>query len=203
MNQEFATPLCVAMGNKKVGRVWTFSLPSLLTCPGASAWCREHCYARRMEKFRPNCRQAYLRNFMIAENSRQFVQHALQSLPEDAPLVRIHVGGDFYSQDYIGEWEAICKARPDVKFWAYTRSWNIPSLSSTLEELREQPNIQLFASTDYTMPLPPEGWRVAFIENDPRANGMPCKEQQEEAASCLTCGYCFRKKTGNVVLKIH
>ena len=32
-------------GNAKVGDVYTFSLPSHATCPGASPWCLEHCYA--------------------------------------------------------------------------------------------------------------------------------------------------------------
>ena len=50
MEQDFAVPLCLSMGNTKVGRVWTFSLPSFVTCPGASAWCRQHCYAARFEQ---------------------------------------------------------------------------------------------------------------------------------------------------------
>jgi hypothetical protein len=201
MEQAFANPLC--LGNKKVGRIWTFSLPSMLTCPGASAWCQEHCYARRMESYRPNCRRAYLRNLLITENPDEFVRHTLESLPEDARFVRIHVGGDFHERSYCDAWSRICAARPDVLFWAFTRSWRVPALADALDTLRAQSNVQLFASTDSTMPLPPEGWRRAFIEEDPRAEGMPCKEQQQKAASCLACGYCFRKQEGNVVFKIH
>jgi hypothetical protein len=127
----------------------------------------------------------------------------LQALPEDAPIVRIHVGGDFYSAKYVTSWRHICEARPNTQFWAYTRSWSVPSLLPGLEQLRDLQNVELFASVDSDMPLPPEGWRVAFIEGDNRASGLACPHQQGRLASCLECGYCFRKKAGNVVFKIH
>ena len=124
MEQEFAVPLCLSSdGNSKVGRVWTFSLPSIVTCPGASAWCREHCYARRLEQLRPNCRRAYIRNLALSLEPDRFVAEVLQSLPEDAPLVRVHVGGDWYSPEYTQGWRRICEARPKSIFWAYTRCW--------------------------------------------------------------------------------
>ena len=203
MQEEFAVPLCLAFGNKKVGRVWTFSLPSLLTCPGASTWCREHCYARKIERLRPNCRRAYMRNLALSLDLDRLIEQVLEALPEDAPVVRIHVGGDFYSVEYVDTWRFICEARPNTQFWAYTRSWTQPELREALERLRALPNVELFASTDTAMPLPPEGWRVAFIEGDGRATGLACPHQLGQVASCLECGYCFRKKAGNVVFQIH
>ena len=204
MEEDFAVPICLSSeGNIKVGRVWTFSLPSFVTCPGASPWCRKHCYAWRFEKLRPNCRRGYIRNLALSLQPDRFVTHVLKSLPESASLVRIHVGGDYYSQEYCEAWESICQARPDTLFWSYTRSWNARILLPSLERLRQQTNLQLFASTDPDMPLPPAHWRAAFIEIDPRANGIPCRHQQGEVASCLECGYCFNEHAGNVVFKVH
>ena len=40
----------IGNGNQKVGPLATFSLPSETTCPGASEWCSQNCYALRMEK---------------------------------------------------------------------------------------------------------------------------------------------------------
>lgn len=202
MIQEFSVPVCLALGNKKVGRVWTFSLPSLITCPGASEWCREHCYARKVERLRPNCR-AYMRNLALSLVPDQLIEQVLEALPDDAPVVRIHVGGDFYSAEYTESWQRICETRPDTQFWAYTRSWSIPNLQASLDKLRSLKNVELFASVDSDMPLPPEDWRVAFIEGDSRVSGLDCPHQQGQVASCLDCGYCFRKKTGNVVFQIH
>jgi len=61
----------------------------------------------------------------------------------------------------------------------------------------------LFASTDITMPLPPEDWRVAFVESDPRATGIECREQNGLSDSCLNCRYCFAPNAGNVVFRVH
>ena len=204
MEEEFAVPLCLSnAGNTKVGRVWTFSLPSFVTCPGASAWCRQHCYASRLERLRPNCRRAYVRNLALSLEPHQFVGRVLESLPEDAALVRLHVGGDFYSREYVQNFLDICLARPNVQFWSYTRSWSATAMRLDLEQLRGLPNVQMFASTDPDMPLPPDDWRAAFIDIDPRASGMSCRHQQGEVDSCLECGYCFRENAGNVVFTVH
>ena len=85
----------------------------------------------------------------------------------------------------------------------YTRSWIVEDLLPALEQLRDIPNMQLFASVDNTMPLPPKGWRVAFIENDPRADGLLCNEQTNQKESCLSCGYCFEQNSGNVIFRVH
>ena len=203
MEQEFAIPLCIAEGNRKVGRVWTFSLPSFVTCPGASPWCRKHCYAWRLERLRPLCRRAYVRNLALSLEPERFEAHVLQLLPEDTSLVRIHVGGDYYGPEYVEAWRRICEARPDKQFWSYTRSWSVATLRPSLEELRALHNLELFASLDPDMPMPSADWRAAFIAIDPRASGMPCRHQQGQVESCLECGYCFREREGNVVFKVH
>ena len=204
MQEEFAVPLClVSTGNVKVGRVWTFSLPSFVTCPGASFWCRRHCYAWRLERLRPTCRRAYIRNLALSLEPDRFVEEVLRTLPEDAPFVRVHVGGDWYSVEYARSWLTICQARPDTRFWCYTRSWAAPTLRPALEQLRALNNMQMLGSVDLDMPLPPQGWRTAFLDIDHRANGLPCRHQQGQGESCLECGYCFRTDTGNVVFKVH
>jgi len=124
-------------------------------------------------------------------------------LPRIMPCFRIHVGGDFYSVDYIHAWRRICTAFPHVKFWTYTRSWVAPELRVPMEALRDLVNVNCFASTDPTMPLPPGGWRVGFIEADDRARGTMCSEQTGLQESCLVCGYCFRKERGDVIFKVH
>jgi hypothetical protein len=92
-------------------------------------------------------------------------------LPPDCTLLRIHVSGDFTSECYILGWRDLIARNPDVKVWAYTRSWRVPALLPALEALRALPNVQIFASMDKsTMEMPPEGWRRAWIDGDPRAS---------------------------------
>ena len=105
--------------------------------------------------------------------------------------------------EYIHFAIEVVRSNPDTKFWAYTRSWNVAELLPHLEILRALPNMQLFASCDTTMPMPPEDWRVGFIIGDDRFRGMTCLEQIDKMPDCKTCGYCPIKTRGNVGFKLH
>jgi hypothetical protein len=190
-------------GNSKVGEVLTFSLPSQITCPGMSVWCQKRCNINKLERLRPSCRKAYERNLLFAKNPKLFSEIVKLSLANDIPGIRIHVSGDFFCEEYIDSWVQICSAFPQTKFWAYTRSWTVPKLLTTLEKLRLISNVQLFGSTDPSMSLPPVNWRVAFVNKDMRASGLCCPQQEDRLSSCLKCGYCFRKEKGNVIFKVH
>ena len=204
MTQTATKEVRIGNGNQKVGPITTFSLPSETSCPGASEWCSKNCYAIRMEKRWFNCCDAYALNFLASLDPESFVESMVSRIPPDLPALRIHVGGDFYSAFYVEAWQRICEQRPFTQFWAYTRSWVIPEIRESLDELKKLPNVALFASTDPSMPLPPEGWRIAFVGDDPRANGAKrCPTQQGKVGSCWQCKYCFRESEGDVAFKIH
>lgn len=162
-------------GNKKIGMdVYTYSRvagnPALCstthhdlgfaplslnpggTCPGSTPECEAICYAKRITG---PVRQNYLRN----------AGDDVPELPADCRLLRIHVSGDFDTWPYIQAWVRRLAERPDVRAWAYTRSWRVADLLPDLEILRGLPNVQLFASMDpTTRDLPPIGWRRAWID---------------------------------------
>jgi hypothetical protein len=46
----------------------------------------------------------------------------LESIPTDAQRIRIHVAGDFFSQAYFDAWLMVARSRPDIAFYAYTKS---------------------------------------------------------------------------------
>jgi len=190
-------------GTTKVGDVLTFSLPSKITCPGASVWCLKRCYGWRYEKRRPVCLKAYHENLALTSNPQEFERIMSGVLPRITPCFRIHVSGDFHTIAYIENWIAICRAFPQTLFWSYTRSWAVPEFRDALEKLRSLPNVQLFASVDETMPLPPSNWRKAYVYSDPRAQGIACATQMRDHGSCLECGFCFRVKTGDVIFRVH
>lgn len=114
--------------NKKLGSVFNFSLPSGITCPGQSEWCQSRCYASRYERRRPRCRTGYERNLAITKNEDRFAELMIGILPRILPCFRIHVAGDFHENSYVDSWITICKAFPQTKFWAYTRSWCVDTL---------------------------------------------------------------------------
>ncbi len=191
------------IGNEKIGNIFSFSLPGKITCPGASEWCLKKCYGYRYEIRRPNCRSAYLMNLVLTEDSEQFTRMMIGIIPRIIPSFRIHVSGDFYNSEYILSWIKICMSFPEIKFWTYTRSWEVKGLLPYLEKLNVLNNVQLFASTDPTMKLPPINWRTAFIEGDKRASGIMCPAQINDNISCDNCGYCYNKQDGNIIFKVH
>ena len=121
------------------GQVWAWSLPSGFSCPGAVeclAYAARHtgritvgraatyrCYSATGERF-PAVRARAWANFDAVKRRGpdEVAEALLGCLPTHARAVRIHAGGDFFSQDYFDGWLAVCRARPDVQFWAFTKS---------------------------------------------------------------------------------
>ena len=207
--RQAASTLSIPLGNTKLGNIPSFSTLAHVTCPGASEWCRQVCYAQKLIIQYKNTASAYQRN-TDARNKLGWADEMVSLINGNHwPEFRIHVSGDFDSAVYILRWCHITYQCPDTIFWAYTRSWNQPELLPALEMLRSLPNVQLFASIDPTMPNDiPEGWRVAFIDGDDRYKGMTCLEQRDpdskaKMPDCDACGYCQRKQRGNVRFIVH
>jgi hypothetical protein len=49
-------------------------------------------------------------------------QELWKSIPKDAGIVRIHVAGDFFNENYLRAWIELANANHDVLFYAYTKS---------------------------------------------------------------------------------
>ena len=177
-------------GNRKLGRLGTVNREAGATCPGASSECLTFCYAKK----------GLFKTYGI---QAKYAASVLTLPTKYTPAVRIHASGDFDTVEYIEFWIGEVQRHPDTKFWAYTRSWNVAELLPALELLRAEPNMQLFASTDMSMPEPPAHWRVAYVETDTRFRGMECLEQNGKMPDCKTCGYCFAKPKGNVKFLMH
>lgn len=185
-------------GNMKLGPdVVSYSKLAIVSCPGASSWCKENCYAKRID--------GWVR--LVHEVNTHEHGELVAKLPKDAYLVRLHVSGDFDSVTYIQSWINLVRTNPKADFWGYTRSWNVPELYPSLCTLRDLPNMQLFASVDTTMPLPDTGWRLAWIEGDPRlkdnTGAVRCPEEFGSMPNCQACGFCFSPRARDVVFKCH
>jgi hypothetical protein len=58
--------------------------------------------------------------------------------------IRIHESGDFYNLKYLDAWMGVAKARPDLHFYAYTKS--IPYVKQRLEQYEDLPNFAITLS---------------------------------------------------------
>jgi hypothetical protein len=216
-------------GNHKLGRslIWGFGLPSGTpdTCPGLTDACRSDCYAVAVERYRPTAAARYRANLRLsrrldfARRVRAFlVAHAVR-------VVRVHVGGDFYSAAYAGKWLRVMRKSPRVLFYFYTRSWRVPEVRRVIDRMAALPNCRAWYSADrdtglppglpprarvawlMTSPddLPPPGaglvFRVRRLRRGPAPAGVPACPAEDgvprpRAASCDRCGFCWRPDPG-------
>ena len=162
----------ISKGNSKLGDdVFSFDIPAKLTCPGMTDTCGEKCYAYNMMRAYPNVNAKYERNLEFAE-SGEFITHMVEHIPECCEF-RIHVSGDFYSYEYVRKWEQIIQARPDVTFYTYTRSWQIPMIWGPLEHLSDWCNVNVNLSVDKDTGMPSvtdmDNYRWCYLTNDDTA----------------------------------
>ena len=128
-------------GNAKLGKnIFTFSLPAGHACPFANECLSKadkltgkltdgpntqfRCFAASAEAVYPNVRIARWHNFDLLKKltTNEAADLILNSLPKKANIVRIHVSGDFFNEAYFLAWLQVAKARPQVLFYAYTKS---------------------------------------------------------------------------------
>jgi len=151
--------------NAKLGPgILTFSLPSGHTCPGACTCLGKvdfktnklidgpqqtvRCFSASQEVAFKNLREQRRYNFGLLRRLKDvkvMKNLILFSLPETAGVIRVHIGGDFYSQAYFDAWMETAKARPRQHFYAYTKS--IPFWRNWLNRNKKLPdNFYLTAS---------------------------------------------------------
>jgi hypothetical protein len=132
-------------GNAKLDkRVYTFSLPAGQTCPGAVD-CKSmavekngkrvikdgphtqfRCFAASQEVLYANTYKARKHNLAtlksVGKGKLKLAALIVRSLHKTAKYVRVHVSGDFYSQDYFDAWLAVAKIKKDILFLCLTTS---------------------------------------------------------------------------------
>lgn len=153
-----------AKGNAKLDKkIYTFSLPAGRTCPGAKL-CHSmavktpsglkikdgphtefRCFAASQEVF-------YKQTYMARAHNLKAIMRCIKrgglinliegSLPKNAKYIRVHVSGDFFSQEYFDAWVSVAQNNPTRIFYAYTKS--LPFWSSRLKNMPQ--NFPLTAS---------------------------------------------------------
>lgn len=124
-------------------RVYSFDLLSGRTCPFAKL-CRSkvkeidgkrkivdgphtrfRCFSASQEATYTNVYKLRKHNTEILtamKDNQEIFDMLNSSLPKNAGVVRIHVAGDFFNQDYFDAWVMVAMANPNVLFYAYTKS---------------------------------------------------------------------------------
>jgi len=153
--------------------------------------CLEYCYARRMEKLRKTCRAKWLKNF-DATLKNNFVQKVIGELKKDtSSIVRWHVSGDVYSQEYLQKIFKIADKFKEKQFYIYTKAIDL--------DWSERPeNLNVILSDDNLI------WQthhkdfdgiatIRFNKKDPIPSGFGLCGHQAAGMTCAECKRCFNK----------
>ena len=131
-------------GNAKLSqKIFTFSLPAGYSCPGASECLSRagrhsgeikdglttkfRCFAASSEAMYPAVRKQRWENFDLLKGKTTAQMWTLiqESLPKKAKIIRVHVSGDFFNEDYFDAWLHVARCNPDRIFYAYTKSLHL------------------------------------------------------------------------------
>jgi hypothetical protein len=158
-------------GNRKLGEsIHGWSISAVDTCPGRSALCARHCYARSGHFHLPSVQERLQQNLDAALAKGFEHRVAREVRRRRIHTLRIHVAGDFFSPEYTRKWLRIARRCATTTFYAYTRSWRVPELAPVLAELAALPNVRLWYSADQETGVPaerPPGVEVAYLQTEP------------------------------------
>jgi hypothetical protein len=187
----------------------TFSLPAGHTCPGAKdclsradrvtgkitdgAETLFRCFAASGEARSPALRNLVWHNFDLIkvtmtdawrynkEKVKTIADLIHNSLPEKFDIMRVHVGGDYFSVVYLKAWIEVAKRNPDKVFYSYSKSLTF------FESLTLPENLVLTASRggkwDELIDL--HGWKEALVvysEEEAKEKGLEIDHDDTHAA---------------------
>ena len=126
-------------------RLKTFTLPAGHTCPGAQDCLSRadsitgkvtdgedtefRCFMASAEARSPSLRRLVWHNLELLQDAlshrdghERAADLICQSLPEKFDIMRVHVGGDYFSRNYFLAWCMVAERNPDKVFYSYTKS---------------------------------------------------------------------------------
>lgn len=212
-------------GNKKLAAsddiaflVW--SLPAVLTCPGATVECMKNCYARRDERF-TSVRSSRIINYLISKRNdfETILENAIRNqiytrkgtlrkrYQGKEIVFRIHESGDFYSDKYMLAWFHVAAKFPEITFFTYTKSFAMYE-----RNMSEKPNNFEVRASVWSDTTPEEigtiarcgmsiytAYDAAGVQNAVNNGATRCT-----CESCTKCGCaCARRENKEIVTEIH
>ena len=152
------TPLATLKGGKWYPEVKnTFGLPAS-HCVGRTEFCDQHCYAERIEGYRPNVRKLLEANWeaikdhlcdfdylyselgKLVSETHFFLQR--HEVPKDQWVFRHFWDGDIPTKEFALAMAKVAEDYRDISFWVYTRTFAVVPF------LAETPNLAVYLSVD-------------------------------------------------------
>jgi len=134
------------MATKLGLKLKTFTLPAGYTCPGAKdclAFANRktgkirdgkdtqfRCFMASLEATFPSLRAMVWENLemirkALKANVAKCADLIHDSLPKKFDVMRVHVGGDYFSEEYLLAWIDVAKRNPSKVFYSYSKSLHL------------------------------------------------------------------------------
>jgi len=200
----------VMNGNKKLGSIPNVSLLPIDTCINNS-FCKDDCYAVKFVKLYTSVRNMWSENTDLAKkNPEAFFNGIRKALIGLTPeFFRIHVSGDFFSQDYFDMWCDLARDFPATNFLAFTKAYKF--MHKNRQSLPENLEIVLSIFPGLDLPLSLLHYPVAAAgtvgqyEQSHRVTPERISDAVHCPGNCSTCSVCWSlaKKNLDVRFSIH
>ena len=113
----------ISAGNSKMGSIPSVSLPSVITCRVCD--CQSKCYARKLERLRPNVANAYAHNLSVLQNDPDTYWREVEAAVMMSRFFRFHVSGDIPDEEYFRRMVGIAQRHPHCQILCFTKKYEI------------------------------------------------------------------------------
>ena len=182
----------VTKGPRRGWPIFTLTLEERATCPRT---CKEYltCFGNNM--------QAAERITHGAEMEAQLMRE-LAGLQREHPagfMVRLHVLGDFYSEDYVAMWSEALDRFPALHVFGFTARLPGTSIGDAIMSLAEE-DWERFAIRFSGADLPEKASEVLALGDD--SQHVICPAQTGATQTCGTCALCWHSRR-NIAFRRH
>jgi hypothetical protein len=177
----------ISCGNNKLGKIPNVSLSPGLTCGNVP--CKSQCYALKAWKAYPSAKQAWQANTKEARKNPDGYFSAVRAFltNKNPRFFRWHVAGDFLSQAYVDEVNAIARDFPDTQFLAFTKQHD---LDYTQRALNLEVVFSMWPGWGKEQDARKQGCRIAWMDDGTEtripSNALHCP------GTCDACGMCWQ-----------
>lgn len=116
----------ISKGNSKLGAIPSVSLPSVVTCRKCE--CNTKCYARKLERIRPNVAKAYKNNLDVLSKDPETYWREVKAAVMLSRFFRFHVSGDILNLEYLIQMVEIARENPHCEILCFTKKYEIVNM---------------------------------------------------------------------------
>ena len=191
----------ISKGNSKLGAIPSVSLPSVVTCRQCE--CNTKCYARKLERIRPNVAKAYKNNLDVLNEDPETYWREVKAAVMLSRFFRFHVSGDILNLEYLIQMVEIARENPHCEILCFTKKYEIVNMYlNTFGKLPQ--NLHMIFSgwigLEMANPfnLPEAHVRYRDGSTTAREDAIECGGNCTECA--MTEGGCWTLKNGEQVV---